>query len=114
MPRVLVLVAEQNVRELRRLILAGAGFEVVSPEMNAALCVVEAEPFDALVVSGVEEADAGRLIAAFRRHNPNSRVIAVGTRDRLRSLADATVDPYDPSSLVGTLRALSGTSAPPS
>jgi DNA-binding response OmpR family regulator len=74
-----VLVSEENVRELRRLVLTRAGFDVEAPELGAAPGMMESAPFDALVLS-VHQSDGCQLIATFRRCNPNARVLA-GERD---------------------------------
>jgi DNA-binding NtrC family response regulator len=111
MSSVLVLVPENNVRELRRLVLAHAGFEVVAPEMSAALGMMEAATFDALVVSRVEDAIGCELIAVFRRRNPEGHVVVVGAQGRTRLLANAIVDPFDPAALISALRSAPGKSA---
>lgn len=101
---VLVLVPESNVRELRRLVLSRAGFEVAAPEMSAAMGMIETAEFDALVVSRIEEGTGCELIDAFRRRNPNGRIVAVGAHGRVRMLANTTVDPFDPSALITALQ----------
>ena len=104
MSRVLVLVPDKNVRELRRLVLLKAGFDVEAPELNAASSAMDAAKFDALVVSRVEEGTACTLISRFRGRNPKARVVAVGAEGEIRKLANITVEHYDPTALVQALQ----------
>jgi DNA-binding response OmpR family regulator len=112
-PRVLVLVAAENVRQLRRLVLQSAGFEVEAPEVSAALRLLESMRFDALVLGTTDGVEPRQLITAFRIRNPGARVVAVGASGTVRLMADATVDPFEPSMLIAVLRGLSQQKAQP-
>jgi CheY-like chemotaxis protein len=127
MSHVLVLVADETVRELRKLVLRGAGFQVEAPELSAASGIIETSAFDALVVSRLEPDTACEFIAEFRRRNPQGRVVAIAAAGRgqvwpicvpshvrcwcstrMRTMADAAVEPYDPSGLIRALQLQSG------
>jgi DNA-binding NtrC family response regulator len=108
MTRVLLLVAEQNVRRLRRLVLEAACFRVEAPELDHASQLLESGPFDALVLGSMDGAEAQQLIATFRSRNPQGRVVAVGAQARSRLPVDAMVDPFEPSTLIEALQDLPG------